>query len=180
MFFDVVHFHINEASCKAHAVSAWVHWYRNAPLTHNHCPLQEQMTADNAVERDLKIQQRVVGAVPYCQHVSPKILMNRCYKDPSTLLQIPTSEIEGRKCRRLECKETELWANYHFIPVILTQKYHSSPTGTSETLTPITHLPKTNNPFTMQKYKLPAHHSFTNKAQLLQRGDIHSDRIEVP
>lgn len=43
---DVLCLHINAAPHEGQAVSAWVSWYRNVPVTHNHYPSQEQTIAD--------------------------------------------------------------------------------------------------------------------------------------
>lgn len=49
MPWDVHRLHISAASHEGHAVSAWAHWYRNAWVTRNHHPLQEQTTPDNFI-----------------------------------------------------------------------------------------------------------------------------------
>lgn len=64
---DVLYLHLSGAPCEGHAVSASVHCYRSAPVTHNHQAREGYCWHPSAVKTELKMQQSATGAVSYCQ-----------------------------------------------------------------------------------------------------------------
>lgn len=76
----------------------------------------------STVETKLKMQQSCRSCI-VLSACSPKIINSYMLKKPSTLPQIIMSEFEGRKCKRLECKEIELYINHCFVLIILTQRH---------------------------------------------------------
>lgn len=179
---DVLHLHISEAPCEGHTVSAWVHWYRNAPVTHNHHPLQEQTTADNPLQwrQSLKTQQRAVGTVSHCQYAPPpNYWLRGVKKNPQAFHRY--FRIWRKKIQKIRVHRNRALNQPSFHTNYSDSKIHLPPTYTSETLTPknVTHSPKKmSNSFTMQKYKLLAHHSFPNTTQSFFNN--HSNTVEVP